>query len=388
MKTILRKKSNLKTKHINMFKRLFHYTRSVSLYILLFFANTASGQKLKPGFDPNEYLEMLRISAVTVGVEWNHGLPAPKEYHMVYKSNEMELLNKWDLWLNKDNSVMVISIRGTTKDISSWLENFYAAMIPATGSLKLSDSNTFNYKFSNDPKALVHVGWTVGLGTLMPTIITQVKKYYAQGVKQIIIMGHSQGAAMAFLLCSYLHYQIEDNHLPNDLTIKTYCSAAPKPGNLYYAYDFDYITRGGWAYTIVNAADWVPEVPFSIQTINDFNALNPFRNAKQALNKQGFFVALYGKHLFNNLNRPTMKAQKRFKKYLGNGLYKQVKKYMPQYQQPEYANSNNYMRAGVPIVLEPDAAYYKEFPDSSSNVFEHHLLKPYYTLVEKIYLKQ
>src|SRR6185437_12600787 len=128
-----------------MFKRLLHYTRLFCLFIPLFFINIAFGQTLKPVFDPNEYLEMLRITAVTIGVEWNLGLPAPKEYHQVYKSDETELLNKWDLWLNKDNSIMVISIRGTTKDLASWLENFYAAMIPATGSLKLSDSNTFNY---------------------------------------------------------------------------------------------------------------------------------------------------------------------------------------------------------------------------------------------------
>jgi hypothetical protein len=35
-----------------------------------------------------------------------------------------------------------------------------------------------------------------------------------------------------------------------------------KTGNLYFAYDFDYITRGMKAFTIVNTDDWVPETPF------------------------------------------------------------------------------------------------------------------------------
>ena len=51
------------------------------------------------------------------------------------------------------------------------------------------------------------------------------------------------------------------------LNIKTYCSAAPKPGNLFYAYDFEHITEGGWAFNVVNSADWVPELPSTTQTV-------------------------------------------------------------------------------------------------------------------------
>ena len=74
-------------------------------------------------------------------------------------------------------------------------------------------------------------------------------------------------------------------------------------------------------------------------------------------------------------------------KYLGPVMYKQVKKYLPQLQEPEYAKGSNYMRAGSPIVLIPDKEYYENFPDGGKNKFIHHSFKPYYFLLKKAYLK-
>lgn len=63
----------------------------------------------------------------------------------------------------------------------------------------------------------------------------------------------------------------------------------------------------------------------------------------------------------------------------------QVKRYLPQYQPPKYGQTLNYARAGTPIVLQPDSAYYQKFPDTGENVFRHHLFEPYYYLVQHIY---
>ena len=60
--------------------------------------------------------------------------------------------------------------------------------------------------------------------------------------------------------------------------------------NINYAYDFDYINRGGWGLRIVNASDWVPETPFSLQTTRDFATVNPFTDVKKILKKQKFPV--------------------------------------------------------------------------------------------------
>ena len=359
--------------------------RTIVVFFLVFFNAVANAQVLKPGFDADEYIGVLERCAMQVDAKYRGQLPKETNYDRVYRSAVVGMHNKWDLWLSKDKATMVINLRGTTSNIDSWVENFYSAMIPATGYLKLSDTNTFNYKFANDPKAMVHVGWTIGACSLLPDIIEKVRDYYAQGTKQIIIEGHSQGGALAFLVSSYLHYEVVAGHLPKDLVMKTYCSAAPKPGNLYYAYDFDYMNRGGWAFTVVNGADWVPETPASIQTIRDVNPTNPFAHAKSGLRKQKLLVRLYVTHAYNKLNSSSSKAERKYEKYLGKVVCKQVKKYLPQYEQPAYTRSGNYTRAGTPIILQPDSAYYQKYPAIDTNIFAHHLFDPYYYLVKKIY---
>ena len=354
--------------------------------VLLLCVNVyAYGQALKPGFDVDEYVGVLQRSALQVDAPYRGQLPKFTSWERVYRSPEQGLHNKFDVWLSQDKATIAINLRGTTSDQDSWLENFYSAMIPATGSLKLSKDYTFEYKFAADPKATVHVGWAIGVGSLAPDIVDKVKHYYMQGVRQVIIEGHSQGGVLSFLLTSYLRYLVADGRLPNDIVIKTYCSAAPKPGNLYYAYDFDYITRGNWALTVVNAADWVPETPFSIQTVHDMNTINPFIHVMDIMQKQKLMVRLYIGHIYRQMNRANGKAQRRYTKNLGKRVYKQVKIYIPDYEQPKYAPSSNYMRAGTPIVLEPDAEYYKKFPDTSLDIFTHHLFTPYYYLANKIY---
>jgi len=360
-----------------------------AIVVLLILFQTAAGQVLKPGFSKVEYLELLSIfsgQADTLKPGPNYIEP-PENYERHYRSPEVGLKNRWDFWLSRDEETMVISLRGTVNDGVSWLENFYSAMIPAKGKITLNDSTTFDYRFAKDPKASVHVGWALGIAHLAPDIVEKIEGQYKQAkTKNIYIIGHSQGGALAFLLTSYLKYQIADGNLPDDLIIKTYCSAAPKPGNIFYAYDFDYLTRGGWAFNVVNALDWVPETPFSLQTLEDFNQLNPFSNISEALKKQKpFYVRWYLKHAFGKLDKSSKKSRKNFDKYLGKTLFKRVKKTLPQLQEPTYALTMNYMRAGVPIVLQPDEAYYKMYPDTGNNVFIHHMLKPYAYLVDKIY---
>jgi hypothetical protein len=350
----------------------------------VFIGLAAAAQDLKPGFDADEYIGVLERGAMQVDKAFRGKMPKELHYERVYHSPEMGLHNKWDLWLSNDKKVIAINLRGTTSDPDSWLENFYSAMVPATGTLNLDGKNPFHYKFANDTKAMVHVGWALGACSLLPDITEKIQAWYAKGVKQFIVEGHSQGGAIAFLVSSYLHYQVAEGKLPKDLVIKTYCSAAPKPGNLYYAYDFDYISRGGWAYTVVSAADWVPEMPVSVQTKKDLND-NPYTFTKSSLKKQSFLVRYYINHIYKSMDRSTRKAQRKYEKYLGRMVYKQVKKYLKYFEQPIYAGSCNYMRAGSSIVLEPDPEYYIKFPQTNPDIFRNHLFEPYYYLVTKIY---
>ncbi|WP_234734422.1 lipase family protein [Tellurirhabdus bombi] len=356
-----------------------------TFFVLLLSSASRAQQGLQPGFLVQEYLDLLGVAAQQYdSLAPKDKVPLSPRYKFLYRSPEVGLMNRWALWL-RDDQVAVIDIRGTTKDTPSWLENFYAAMVPATGSLTLNDSTTFTYQLAADPKAMVHIGWLLGLGHLSPTILTQIRAQHAKGIRNFILMGHSQGAALTLLLRSYLHYLVQKGDLPKDLNFKTYCSACPKPGNLFFAYDYEYITRNGTAFTILNAADWVPETPFSLQTLKDFNAVNPFQDIKPKLRKQSFLVRVYAGTIFRKLDGRTRRSQRTFEKYLGRQVSKLVKKSLPQFQTPDYAPSNNYMRAGVPIVLQPDEAYRREFPDNPEKVFMHHGFVQYASLAKRIY---
>lgn len=346
-------------------------------------------QSLQPGFNIQEYLEMLRITGhINDTSITREKPPAPLQYKPEHRSPVTGLMNQWDLWLRNDQKVGVISLRGTTQDVSSWLENFYSAMVPATGQLQLNDSTTFPYKLAESPDATVHIGWLVGVAHMAPSIAQHIKTCRQQGVKEFIIIGHSQGGALSFLLRSWLHYQTAAGQLPADIVYKTYCSAAPKPGNMQYVYDYDFITRIGWSYTVVNAQDWVPETPFSIQSLKDFNEVNPFIDVSGALKKQPLLARWYLKHAFNSMGRITRRSQKRFRKYLGSVVYKQVKKFLPQFKEPTYSPGSNYMRAGSPIILMPDEQYNKEHVFDGKNVFLHHMPPRYYELAQRLYTVQ
>ena len=168
------------------------------------------------------------------------------------------------------------------------------------------------------------------------------------------------------------------------MRIKTYGSAAPKPGNLYFAYDYEALTFGGWAFNVVNAADWVPETPISIQTVNDFNTTNPFINAGDAIKKQKTATRIVLKHVYKKLSKPALKAQKNYEKYLGKMTEKLIKENIPDFISPDYYKSNNYVRTGNMIVLMPDEEYYQKYPDSETNIFIHHYHQPYLDLLEKL----
>lgn len=354
-------------------------------------AHTSFAQVLKPGFDKAQYIEMMKISARFGDTNYVKKIPAPNGYDFNYRSPVVGLDNCWDLWVGKSSDAMtgktaVISLRGTTQNSVSWLANFYAAMVPAKGEIHLSDSTIFNYELAADPKAAVHVGWLISTAFLSKSIRHKIDSCYQHGIKEFIIMGHSQGGAIAYLLTSYLAHLQQQQLLPADIHFKTYCSAAPKPGNLYYAYEYETMTQNGWGYNVVNSADWVPETPMSVQTLADFNVTNPFVNAKKMISKQPFTKRIALNYMFNRLDKPTKRAQKNYQKYLGTFTSKMVKAQIPGFEPPAYYNSNNYVRTGSTIVLFADAAYYQIYPDNEKNVFIHHGHPAYLYLTEKLAL--
>jgi hypothetical protein len=358
-------------------------SRIVLLIMALWLHSSMHAQHLKAGFSKAEYIELMKAYSRWGDSVFYNGIGESTQYRRVFRSSVVGLENRWEMYRSNDN-VAVISIRGTTKNATSWLANFYAAMVPAKGTISLSDSTVFNYELAKDPKAAVHVGWLIATAFLSADMLPRIDSCYKAGVKEFIILGHSQGGAIAYLLTSHLYCLVQSGKLPKDIRFKTYCSAAPKPGNLYYAYEFEQMTAGGWAYNVVNTADWVPETPVSIQTASDFNTVNPFINAGFLINRQKLVKRVFFKHLYSQLTKHTAKAQRRYERYLGRMTSKYVKKQYPQFKEPAYYHSNNYVRVGNTVVLMPDEAYYRLFPNNEKKVFTHHALQAYLWLAERL----
>ncbi len=314
-------------------KKLFAVT---ALVIITF--NLYAEPKLKPGFDAKECANMLQLAAMQpVDSPWvNTMLPKPDGYTLVYRSDTVGLDNRWDLWL-RDDSVAVISIRGTTKSPESWVEDFYSPMVPATGSMNIGSNKIFTYQLASDNNAYVHTGFLLGLGYLAPDIVAKINEYHAKGIKEFILTGYSQGGALILLMTSYLYY-LSPGQLPQDIQFKTYACAPPKPGNLFYAYDYGFIRRGGWEYRVVNVEDWVPNMPPTVQTRFDYKTNDPFTTVDSLLKEnlnllERIVVGLVQKSMLGSLDN----ARDNLIKYMGEEVYKMVVKYIPGFIEPQYS---------------------------------------------------
>lgn len=354
--------------------------------VLGLFASGVAAQHLRAGFDKAEYIDLLKVSATFVDTAYVATFPESERYESVYRSPVVGLDNRWDLWVSKDkiHPTAVVSLRGTTANSVSWLGNFYAAMVPAKGELTLGKNDTFPYELATNPAAAVHVGWLVSMAILSRDIRPRLDSCYRAGIKDFILLGHSQGGAINYLLTAYLINAQKKGELPADIRFKTYCSAGPKPGNLYFAYDYEAMTQGGWAYNVVNSADWVPEVPLTVQTLNDFNVTNPFMKAKGLIRKQNLPRRIALKYVYNRLSKPSLRAQKNYQKYLGHVAAGVVQKNIAGYTPSKYYHTADYVRTGNTVVLLADAEYYAKYPENPEKIFTHHFHPPYLYLAQKL----
>ena len=336
-----------------------------------------------PGISKEEVINLLKVSAQFGDSSYAAKLRVPTGYQKLYRSPNVGFDNCWELW-KTDREVPIVSIRGTTRTEISWLANFYAAMIPAKGHLQLSATENFDYNLAEDPKAAVHAGWMIATAFLSKDILIKIDSFYKKGTHEFYIVGFSQGGAISYLLTAYLHGLQKSGKLPPDLRFKTYCGAAPKPGNLYFAYEYEALTQHGWAYNLVNAADWVPQTPFSVQTLSDFPPVNPFTNADVIIKRQHWSKRWALNHAYKKLTKPGNKAKKVYQKYLGEYVSKEVKKALPGFQPPTYVNSSDYVRTGNTITLLPKEEYYQQFPQDSNRTFIHHFHTSYFYLLERM----
>ena len=232
-------------------------------------------------FDPG--FEIAEAQAMVAMCGWLEGAPSPPLTQMpfpidwvsLYLSPEFGIFdNVWQLLHNpKANPERyTILIRGTVDESGSIIDDLLSLMIPASGTVL-----GHGYNFADDPQAGVHLGFALAALLMLwdPTdgILARMAQLCPRG-SDVYIAGHSQGAAIATLIRSFL------SNLPpgQDLghAYKSYVLALPKPGNSHYVSDYNAaFANAGMAYCLANSQDWVPQTPLTLEWIGDVNTPNP-----------------------------------------------------------------------------------------------------------------
>jgi hypothetical protein len=213
--------------------------------------------------------------------------------------------NRWKLWQREGSTEYAVVIRGTIYDAQSIKEDFLANSLPAEKvTIPAGTNKSISFRLASTayqhvdeakdwPVPEVHAGFAYGLAAILfdktHGLIKALNENVPSG-SHVFITGHSQGAAIATLLPSFLHYACADGEYKNVLeedkqnfrdcprfgmeeknwTIKTYVFAQPKPGNWRYAMDLaQSIGNKGMIYAINNYDDPVVQVPLAFQLLSD-----------------------------------------------------------------------------------------------------------------------
>ncbi len=341
-------------------------------------------QHLQPGMDHRELVDAFLVNSITCATKpdeligKNYVAPPPKQYERIYRSEEIGFSNLWEFWINKEDSVGIISIRGTVGTDPSVAADFYAGMIPAKGEIVVDVKDTMRYKLAEHPRASVHAGFLIASLFIAEEMLPMLKAYYDKGFHDFLLIGHSQGGAITYMLTANLWHLQRDKKLPEDIQFKTYSVASPKPGNLFFAYDYEMLTQNGWAYNVVNVRDWVPQVPISIQTLSDFSEANPFTDGKYLLKKLKFPANIFSTSIYNKFDRPSKKAARNYEKFLGHKYKTLLKELNIKINVDDFAGNNNYQRAGNTWCISPPSDFLEKFPtDEITKYFPYHLHKHY-----------
>ncbi|MFT3751253.1 MAG: hypothetical protein QM768_23280 [Agriterribacter sp.] len=343
-----------------------------------------SGGILKPGFNAKECDEMLQLNFAFLDTTKNNRFENfAHGFRFLYRSEQIGLDNQWDLWM-RDDSVVTIVLRGTTANPKSILADFYAAMFSAQSSITIPEKDTITYKLANDPKAAVHAGFLTAFAFLSRDMQPKIDSLYKIGYHNFLVTGHSQGGSLCYFVSSWLLHLKAADVYPG-IVVKTYASAPTKVGNMYFAYDYDNLTRSEWTFSIINSADAVPELPFTVQQVEgDINEPNPIMALYKRIDALPFFKRIILKCAFNKMRNGAKKSSKAYQKYLGGYSEKFIKDMLPGLELPKAVNTTYFIRPGVPIILVPNNSYYKRF-EVNDGPYYHHGILPYRFLLREYY---
>lgn len=343
----------------------------------------AGSFEFKAGFNAQECDAILRLNLAFQDTTLDSKLENLADGYTIYhRTPSLGLDNRADIWIRQDSTV-VIMLQGTTADKGSILADFYCAMVPAKGVVKTAKDRSFEYVLASDERSAVHAGFLIGFAYLGEYLEPKIKTLYSTGYRKFIIGGHSQGGALCYYVSAWL-MQMKKQSVYPDIFVKTYASAAPKMGNMYFAYDYDNANLSQWSFSIVNTADPVPEMPFTTQQIDiDMNEPNPILNLMKRFDELPFLKRIMFKSAFNKMKKHAKKSSDAYQKYLGNYVGDFIHNILPELQLPEAVGSTYFVRPGVPIILATNEKYWNHYKDGQK--YFHHGIEPYRFLLREYF---
>ena len=196
---------------------------------------------------------------------------------------------------NEKRNAYAISFAGTQNKIGGMQDLLFVPVSARELHLgQFKSTTTYMYEPVAEPEQLkgtVHLGFRLALeqftvnaatGESLTEALIQLNKQKrgkdAQGRLRVYVTGHSLGAAMASLFTAWL----QANHTRPEflaqhpgfptLDIKMYTFATPKTGNNIFVKAFNMgLTNANKAFHVDNHLDAVPDIPFTVQLINDLS---------------------------------------------------------------------------------------------------------------------
>jgi len=316
-----------------------------SIVILLISVNLNA--QLKPGFEPEEAQDLIAICNSYTFLELYEDDTdiIPKGYKKKFTSETIGMDNQFQIY--STGKTGVIHFRGSTSQVTSWIENMYSAMIPAKGVVKINNKE-HTYQFANDTLAAVHSGYALAILLQAPSLLEQIKQLNAQGIHSILITGHSQGGALATLCRAYLE------HLPSETVaaknqFKTYSFANPMVGNKAFAEEYNTMySADKTSFRIINPADMIQEMPVH------------YDEDKKLINAERIFNTISGKEKLSLKKLSVEFVARNFERTLANHIgfsnrqiERFVSKVITSIEMPEYTKDINYYKAGAVMTLRP-----------------------------------
>lgn len=357
--------------------------RKFTLCLLILLPALHSNGAITAGFEKSEARDMLAIcnSFTFIDLYGSDAGILPEGYLKKYTSGTLGMDNAFQVYVHDDEAV--INFRGSTEKQLSWIENFYASMIPASGTIKVNGEK-FNYCFAKDQHAAVHSGYALALAFMHRELLDQIIRLNKDGIYSIILTGHSQGGALANMFRAYAE-NLPGQFISKKNRFRCYVFAAPMTGNKEFANEYNVrYAHNGTSFNVVNPADIIPDFPVSY---NDTNFIRDNIN-KLLFGKESFslkkFVVEGGVRMFDGSLSKLMN-------YMGNSANRKIDKEVAQVELPAAVDDINYFRLGEQVLLQ-EFPYPKILKDSS--ILQNDSLMQIYErdangffLDEKLYVK-